>query len=645
MRTWLIVVPCVLSALLLGAGAGYLLAPGGGEDGAHAADGPDHAGTEEIWTCSMHPQIQQPDPGLCPICNMELIPLVEEAGAAEQDVPVLTLSAAAMELAEIRTVPVDRRYVDHRLRLSGTVDHDEQGLQTISAWIPGRIERLFADYTGMRVTAGDHLFELYSPELITAGEELVQAARMVEETDDASTFLHRSNRRALQAARDKLRLWGLTTEQVEHIETTSEVADRMTIYAPAGGTVTARHVSEGGYVQTGSPVLTISDLTTVWVHLDVYEHDLPFLRHRQEVTIVPEALPGRQLSGRVAFIQPELDERTRTVPVRVNIANPDRDLRPGMFVRAEVRVRLGAGGVVLGEDLTGKWISPMHPEVVKDEPGTCDICGMDLVEAAELGLAGDTDAGPPLVVPASAVLRTGERAVVYVRPDGAEPTFVGREIELGLRADDHYLVNAGLKEGELVVTHGAFKIDADLQIRAKPSMMDPAEEEPMATQTSGATRADPALGAALTPLYTAYLAAARALAADDPAAARDAFADLDAARSDIDADAFSDAAALLLDAQLEALAEPLASAEAAEDLADRRLVLRDLTGPILRLLEAFGHAGERSIARAHCPMAFDNAGADWLQTGDQVANPYYGASMLRCGSLEESFPGEDDDRE
>ncbi|GAF96407.1 unnamed protein product, partial [marine sediment metagenome] len=228
-------------------------------------------------------------------------------------------------------------------------------------------------------------------------------------------------------------------------------------------------------VETGTKIYTIADLSQVWVQLDAYESDLAWLRYGQQVEFTTETYPGEIFKGRITFINPVLDEDTRTVKVRVNVPNPDQKLKPGMFVRAQVRSQLAAGGQVFDASLIGKWISPMHPEIVKDGPGKCDICGMDLVPAEELGYPIPKRAPEaPLVIPSTAPLITGKRAVVYVRlPDREEPTFEGREVLLGQRAGDHYIVRHGLKEGELVVTAGNFKIDSALEIKARPSMMNP----------------------------------------------------------------------------------------------------------------------------------------------------------------------------
>ncbi len=269
---------------------------------------------------------------------------------------------------------------------------------------------------------------------------------------------------------------GLTPEQIQAIEQRGTSSETVTIYSPVGGVVVAKMKQEGDRVQTGDRIYTVADLSHLWVQMDAYESDLPWLRYGQDVEFTTEAYPGEVFRGRIAFIDPILNEDTRTVKVRVNVANDDGRLKPQMFVRGRVESNIAAGGRVLDASLAGKWISPMHPEIVKDQPGNCDICGMPLVRAETLGYvtAEPSSAAKPLVVPVSAVLLTGTRAIVYVQiPDADKPTYEGREIVIGARAGDFYLVKAGLNEGDLVVTNGNFKLDSALQISAKPSMMTP----------------------------------------------------------------------------------------------------------------------------------------------------------------------------
>ncbi|HUU82541.1 MAG TPA: efflux RND transporter periplasmic adaptor subunit [Phycisphaerae bacterium] len=474
------------------------------------------AAPAEVWTCSMHPEVRLPKPGKCPKCGMDLIPAAKGPPAARKKAPkyacsmfcvppmdrpgkcpicgmemvevkdtggdmdesprTLTLSPAARKLAGIEVAPVERRFVSAEIQMVGKVEYDETRVRSITSRVPGRLDRLYADYTGIPVAQGDHLVYLYSPELLTAQEELLQELRGASRAGaNAASGLDDRAADNLEAVRDRLRLWGLTDDQIAEVERRGTASDHMTIYSPIGGIVIAKHADEGTYVQTGTRIYTIADLTRVWVKLDAYESDLAWLRYGQEVEFETEAYPGDTFRGKIAFIDPVLGTRTRTVKVRVNVPNEDGRLKPEMFVRAVVQAKVAEGGRVLDADLAGKWISPMHPEIVKDGPGTCDVCGMPLVRAETLGYAADdpTKATAPLIIPASAPLITGRRAIVYVEAPDQTGTYEGREIVLGPRAGDYYLVRDGLAEGERVVVHGNFKIDSALQIRARPSMMSP----------------------------------------------------------------------------------------------------------------------------------------------------------------------------
>lgn len=427
----------------------------------------------EWWTCSMHPQIKLTESGQCPICFMDLIPL--ETSTTSGGPRDLKMSEAAMALAEIKTTKVTRDVAHAEIRVSGKVEYDETKLGTITAWVSGRLERLFVDYTGISVKKGEHLVEIYSPVLYSAQEELIQAHSLMSAKKEHRGIGNQTALANLESAREKLRLLGLNPEQIQSIEKQGTSSYRITIYSPMSGVVIHKHAVEGMYVSTGTNIYTIADLSRVWVILDVYESDLYWLNYGQKVEFTVEALPGEVFTGKVAFIDPSLDTDTRTVKVRLNIANPRGRLKPGMFVRAIIHAMVDSYGNAVNPELAGKWVSPMHPEVVKDHPGTCDICGMPLVPAEELGIVKMPARGElPLLVPASAVLLTGKRAVVYVKvPDSDEPTFESREVQLGARVGNYYIVKTGLKEGEEVVTEGNFKIDSAVQIAAKPSMMNP----------------------------------------------------------------------------------------------------------------------------------------------------------------------------
>jgi len=472
-------------------GAGYLLraAPQDVQPASPSAAHEHESEAEQLWTCAMHPQIKLPEPGKCPICAMDLVPLVAASGTSEMSSAVFETTPAVAALMNIRTAAVERRFVPTTVRMVGMVDYDETKLSHITAWVPGRLEHLFVDYTGVSVQEGDHMVEIYSPDLLTAEEELWRAAQSVKRLSaDSPGSLRRTAEATLEASRRKLALWGLTEDQIAEAEKNGVTSDRVTIYAPSGGTVVQLTGGPGMYVDTGSHIYTIADLSEVWVKLEAYESDLAWLHFGQDVIFTTEAYPGTEFRGKIAFIDPVLDTTTRTVDIRVNVANDNSRLKPGMFVRARIRALTATAGRVMDPQLAGKWIGPMHPQIVKDGPGACDICGMDLVTAESLGYVSaiTDDSAKPLVIPATAPLLTGKRAVVYVElPDRDTPTYEGREVVLGARAGEFYIVHEGLAEGERVVVNGNFKIDSALEILGQPSMMNPEGGQPAGTDHSG----------------------------------------------------------------------------------------------------------------------------------------------------------------
>lgn len=627
-------------AFLVSAGFVLGIIMGGGDESGPGSHG---AGGSGLWTCSMHPQIQLPDPDAkCPICGMALIPMTE-SGGDDLGPRMMTMSKEAAMLAEIRTQRAERRFVDMEIPLVGKVDYDETRIKTISAWVPGRLDRLYVDYTGVPVKTGDHLVEMYSPELYTAQEELIQALKTVESLKNSdSDFIRETTLKNVEAAREKLSLLGLTGRQIAWIEEQDDPSAAVEIKAPIGGIVIEKHAKEGMYVKTGTPIYTVADLTKVWVRLDAYESDIPWIRYGQEVEIRTEAYGDRTFTGWISFIDPVLDPETRTVKVRVIVENPKGDLRPNMFVRARVKARAGEDQLV-SANLADKFVCPMHPEIIKDDQGFCDECGMDLVKAKELGYSPEEEADPPLVVPASAVLTTGKRGVVYVRVPGADkPTFQGVEVELGLRAGDFYIIQSGLEEGQEVVTHGSFKIDSALQLSAKPSMMSPMDQ--------GGMHKNPALGVkpvegpaafvkSLTPLYTAYLAAQTAFAADDEPGGRKALDDLAKALEKVDSSMLEKKTARGWKKLSKELANALSHRDHAEGFEEIRSLFIPISDAVIRVEASFGHAGAKEIRLAFCPMAANDTGAHWLQEGKIINNPFFGSAMLRCGEIQDTFPG------
>lgn len=594
-----------------------------------------------IWTCSMHPQIRQPEPGDCPLCGMDLIP----ANSSDDDDSgprTLSMSEAAKGLADIQTVPAQRRFVEHQLGMVGKVEYDETRLKYITAWFPGRLDRLFVDYTGTAVQTGDHLAEIYSPSIITDQESLIQAKKAVSSLSESSVPNVLSNRtETLERARERLRLLGLTNQQIQEIENQEAPSEHITFYSPINGIVIHKNALKGDYVQTGTRIYTIADLSVVWVKMDAYESDLQWIHYGQEVEFTTISYPGEVFKGRVSFIDPFLNEQTRTVKVRVNVDNSNGKLKPEMFVRASVNSKVNADGHVYDTQLAGKWISPMHPEIIKDQPGTCDVCGMPLVKAEELGYVDSPaeEGNPPLVIPASAPLITGKRAVVYVKvPDREKPTFEGREIILGPRLKDHYIVHSGLEEGEEVVVKGNFKIDSALQIQAKPSMMSPDGGATMAGHAHGGDtpsmpeKAKPSMAVpneAAAALSKAYQAVYEALVIDDLKAAQ--------AKSN----EWVNAAKQYNLKEVEMLGHGVMHAT---DLAEARQAFQKMADLMIQTVEQKGAANETAYV-IHCPMAFNNQGADWLQWQQETRNPYFGQSMLKCGEIKRAIPPRQPDRQ
>ena len=610
----------VIGALVVGAIAGRIFssAPDAGAT-APIVEAPAQA---TVWTCSMHPQIQQPSSGDCPICGMDLIPLINDSDA-DSGPRTLSMSESSRALADINTTRVERRLPVAEVRLVGKLDYDETRLRSLTARFPARIDQLFVNYTGVPVKAGEHLARIYSPALLIAQRELITA----HAANPASTFT--------QIAREKLRLWDLLPAQIEALIANPADGEEFELLAPIGGIVITKNIKEGDYVKTGEPLFRIADLSELWLHLDAFASDLAWLRFGQEVSFEVEAYPGESFRGRIAFIAPEVDRRTRTTAIRVNVPNPDGRLKPGMFATGRVAVLLTGSGNVMVPELAGKWISPMHPEVIQDGPGQCTVCGMDLVPAAELGYAEIDDQPPPLVVPASAVLRTGRRAVVYVAlPDRDRPTYEGREIVLGPKAGQVYIVKSGLAEGDQVVTHGAFKIDSALQIVAQPSMMNPegggsapghnhggsaaTTTTPTEATPSAALTLEPALAAKIIPTYFALHAA---LAADNLPAAQLALT-----------------AMMAVTGQQGPLPDLIHLLLGADDLDTlRRPHFETISNALIVAVRADPTAFAGDIVLMDCPMVYDDRGAEWLQPDEALLNPYFGAMMLRCGTVRENL--------
>lgn len=632
--------------LVIGLAVGAFLFGGGkgGDDSGGIERQHGESSDSSKWTCSMHLQIQKLKPGKCPICGMDLIEL--KKGSKNALGPrELVMSREAKALARITTVEVKRQLVDARIELVGKIDYDETRTKTIAAWFPARIDKLYVDYTGVDVRKGDHLAYVYSPELLTAQRELISAIKF--KSEDIGTI------------KDKLRLWGLSDEKIRSIEAKGETDDRMDIDAPFGGIVIHKSVTQGDYVKTGETLFKIADLSKVWVQLDAYESDLPWLRYRQKVEFKAEAVPGKVFEGVVTFISPILDPKTRTVKVRVNADNAGFVLKPEMFVRATAFATVASGGKVISPDLAGKWIGPMHPEVLSDKPGNCPICGMKLVKAEDLGYAvAEHSAEPPLVIPTSAVLKTGKRSVVYVEvPDKEEPTYEGREILVGPKAGGYYIVEEGLMEGERVVTEGSFKIDSALQILAKPSMMDPEgggggghDHGKMKKPAPGDGK--PAGGnmtvyevpdefsQQLSPVFAEFFKVQSALADDDLEGAGKAAEAMGSALAAVDMKLLKGDGHMAWMGDVTPIKDGIGKIAAGKDLAAVRKAFEGLSETMSEVAMGFGIHFDKPTVMVHCPMAFDGKGGHWLQQGKEVRNPYFGKAMSECGEVVKELGGE-----
>jgi Cu(I)/Ag(I) efflux system membrane fusion protein len=366
-----------------------------------------------IWTCAMHPQIRMNKPGKCPICGMDLIPLAQ-SNTTSVDSDAIQMSKDAAQLANVLTTIVTKKKPVKEVRLYGKVQADERLFQSQTSHVPGRIERLNINFTGESVVKGQVLAEIYSPELITAQQELLETVK----TKQLQPELY-------EASIEKLRQWKLTDAQIAKIESSGAIQNNFDVLSNTSGTVIGRRVNTGDHVSEGTVLFDIADLSKVWIMFDAYESDLPFLHVGEKLSFNLQALPGTDFKGDIIFIDPVIDPVTRVAKVRVETGNQEGKLKPEMFATGIVSSTL-------------------------------------------------TEYTDNVVIPKTAVLWTGKRSVVYVKQPGSEePVFKIREIELGPLLGESYVIMSGLTEGENIVTNGTFSVDAAAQLEGKPSMMNP----------------------------------------------------------------------------------------------------------------------------------------------------------------------------
>ncbi|MCP4604695.1 MAG: efflux RND transporter periplasmic adaptor subunit [Proteobacteria bacterium] len=432
-RKWIIEKTPSLFSLFIAMGIGFvagalLFADGSATDNKSTHVAADESAKEELfWSCSMCPQVRQSEPGKCPICGMDLIPVSSVDSATGLSAKQVVLSDRAKVLAKIRTVLVRRRDEPGvNMSLLGRIEPKESTYRVVTAWTSGRIDKLHVNVTGQRIRKGQVIATLYSPEIFGAHQDLIIAKRQLEMLAGGTASSQDAAGSALASIRDRLRLLGIPESDVSRMEKADSPWQQVPIRSQFSGTVLERVATQGAYVQTGAPLYRVADLSSVWVQLDAYESDLPRLALKQKVALKVEAFPDEIFEGKVGFIDPTLDPVRRTARVRVEVRNKKGKLRPGMFTKATVH-----GG-----------------------KGSTD------------------DQERPLLVPKSAPIFTGRRSLVYVEvPDANAPTYEARVVRLGPLSNDTYPVIAGLGSGERVVINGAFVLDADLQIRGGNSMM------------------------------------------------------------------------------------------------------------------------------------------------------------------------------
>ncbi|MDO6391804.1 efflux RND transporter periplasmic adaptor subunit [Pontibacter sp. BT731] len=552
-----------LGGLLLG----WLLFGGRGSEQAHDHTGEVAGATE--YTCSMHPQIRQDGPGKCPLCGMDLIPVSNGGSGGNTSRYVLEMTPEAIALSNIQTTKLEMVNPENELTLSGRVALNEQQVSSITAKFPGRIERLYVNFTGQEVRRGERLASLYSPELITAQRELQEAVR----AKDLMPELY-------QAARAKLKLWKLSDAQIKRIENASDIITNFDIYSDAAGVVTERLVSTGDYVTTGSALFQVANLSSVWVVLDAYEADLSWIKKGGNITFTVPGIPGKEFTAKVAFITPVLDATTRAIEVRAEVQNPGNQLKPGMFADARIKTSTGAKAQSLS-------------------------------------------------VPSSAVLWTGKRSVVYVKVTDQEmPAFEMREVTLGPRMGDRYVVESGLQPGEEVVTNGVFAVDGAAQLRGNYSMMSP--------PPAGGPKAPEAFQKQLTELVDQYYTLKNALVASDIPAARQAAGTFAMKLGEVD---MKELDGKLHDQWMALLPMLKSNAEAIQksrDLEKQRAAFSPLSDHVIEAVKVFGIEHELAYIQS-CPMALGDKGAFWLSEVKDIRNPYFGEAMLTCGETEETY--------
>ncbi len=544
---------------------------------------------ETIWTCSMHPQIRQNEPGDCPICGMELIPL-ESDDSTELDPMAISMSPTAMQIANVSTEIVGKAKPVKSVRLNGKVEADERSVYSQSSHIPGRIEKLMVNFTGEYVNKGQVIASIYSPDLVNAQEELFEARKIVE----TEPLLFNS-------AKEKLKNWKLTDNQIAQILESGIVKEELPILADISGYVTEKKVNLGDYIMKGMAIYEIANLNSVWILFDVYESDMAWVKKGDVVNFTVQSLPGESFKSKISYIDPVIDPMTRVAKARVEINNSGLKLKPEMFVSGTVE--------------------------------------------AELPIKSDA-----IIVPKTAVMWTGQRSVVYIKNTTAKGVnFMMRDVTLGPALGDGFVVNEGLQEGEEIAINGTFSIDAAAQLAGKPSMMNPeggpamtghnhgGGAMPTTNETSKNTVAKQVSVSqnakdALKPLFTEYLVMKDALTNDNLENAKKAGSNILKTVDGLNMALFTGESHNVWMGLSSDLKNTLQHVQHFKTLEEIRKAFQQVSNTMIGLETSF-NTNDEALYVMHCPMANNNKGADWLSISKEVKNPYYGQSMLTCGEI------------
>jgi membrane fusion protein, copper/silver efflux system len=558
-----------------------------------------------LWTCAMHPQIKMEKPGDCPICGMTLVPMESDAVGdddADGDYTV-RLSNTAMKIAEVSTSTVERRAPYKEVYLPGKVMPDERRISELTSRFPGRIEKLHVNFTGQKVRKGQVLAKIYSPELVTAQRELFEALKFKE-----------TNPGYYKAARNKLKLWDLNEAQIDEIVNSGDVQFYFNVLSPLTGTVTMRMVSLGDYVKEGTSLFEIIDLSHVWVMFDAYENDIPWIKLKDKIKFKIKSIPTQVFESTVTFIDPVLNPKSRVAGVRAELNNPKDLLKPEMLASGSLKTMLPGGG-------------------------------------------------DQLLVPKSAVLWSGKKAVVYVRTNTHQNMFRFTEITLGADAGDSYVVLEGLNDGELVATNGVFKIDAAAQLKGEKSMMNPTggkqsmggmagmdmggdskkedkemkmDEAKEETSMKMDMEVDTKFKSQFSAVVTSYLALKEAFVATS---VKDAVVSAKAVKvlmNKVDMGLLKGDAHLVWMDMMKPIDSNLDKIISSSDVEVQRLAFADLTDGVYNTVKMFDVTG-LNVYYQFCPMARDGKGANWLSLTSEIKNPYYGEAMISCGETKETL--------